>query len=185
MSFGRGAAGVRLTGSGLVLREWDEGDLAVLVELFDDPDVAFRTPIPSPFDAAAAEAYVQRAGCDDSRLHLAITTDGEHPLGEVMLSRTYGTLGYIVGAAHRGRRLAVRALGLLTSYAHEVERFPRLLLEIEPDNAASSAVARAAGYRLTGRPAEAVSDKGRSFTLLTWEHVGPGEAFAEGGSKGA
>jgi len=40
---------MRLEGEGLVLREWTEGDLDVMVQLFDDPIVAWRTPLPSPF----------------------------------------------------------------------------------------------------------------------------------------
>jgi RimJ/RimL family protein N-acetyltransferase len=166
-----GGTGLRLVGSGLVLREWDRGDLAVMVELFDDPDIAYRTPLPSPFDSAVAQAYLDRARSDDGRIQLAITTDGERPLGEVLLSRQAGSLGYAVGAAHRGQRLAVRAVQLLTAYAHDVENIPRVVLEIEPDNAASSAVARGAGYRLTDRRPSPVADKGRSYTLLTWEHL--------------
>ena len=46
-----------------------------------------------------------------------------------------------------------------------------MTLEIEPDNAASSGVARSAGYSLTDLPATVVTDKGREVSLLTWEHV--------------
>lgn len=104
MTFAEGAAGVRLTGAGLVLREWDRSDVPAMVELFDDPDIAYRTPLPSPFGLSEAHAYVERARGDAARsggrLQLAITTDGERPLGEVLLSREYGTVGYVVGAAH-------------------------------------------------------------------------------------
>ncbi len=34
---------MRLEGEGLVLREWTEGDLDVMVQLFDEPIVAWRT----------------------------------------------------------------------------------------------------------------------------------------------
>jgi RimJ/RimL family protein N-acetyltransferase len=166
-----GGPGVRLAGSGLVLREWERGDLAAMVELFDDPDVAFRTPLASPFDLVEAQAYLDRAQSDNGRLQLAITTDGERPLGEILLSNEHGSLGYAVGAAHRGQGLAVRAVRLMTEYAHGVVGIPRLVLEIEPDNVASSAVARGAGYQLTDQAPSAVADKGRSYTLLTWEHL--------------
>lgn len=45
-----------------------------------------------------------------------------------------------------------------------------MLLEIEPDNHPSAAVARAAGFDLTDALPEVVEDKGRSYALLTWAH---------------
>ena len=172
MAIRYGGAGVRVVGDGLVLREWERGDLAAMVELFDDPDVAFRTPLASPFDLAAAEAYLDVAQTDNGRIQLAITTDGERPLGEVLLNQKTGSLGYSVGPAYRGKGLAARSLKLLTDYAHEVAGLPRVYLEIEPDNEASAGVARRAGYRLTDLPPNIVMDKGREVALLTWEHLG-------------
>lgn len=166
-----GGAGVRLVGDGLVLREWERGDLAAMVELFDNPEVAYWTPLRSPFDLAAAEAYYDVARSDNGRIQLAITTDGEQPLGEVLVSEKTTALGYSIGPKHRGQGLAVRALVLLTTYAHEVIGLPRVILEIEPDNEASSSVARRSGYRLTDEPPKPVTDKGRELTLLTWEHL--------------
>ncbi|MFJ6845439.1 GNAT family N-acetyltransferase [Streptomyces griseoluteus] len=163
-----------LTAHGLLLREWTPADLPVLRELFDDPGIAYRTPLAAPFDAAAARAYLDGVTGAPRRLHLAITTDGRTPLGEVLLDRDRGTIGYVVGAAHRGRGLATRALRAMTEYAHRTEGTDRVLLEIEPDNAASAAVARSAGYRrAAGIAAETVTDKGRTYELLTWEHLAP------------
>lgn len=53
-------------------------------------------------------------------------------LGEVLLNRATGSIGFIVGAAHRGQRLAVRALGAMTEYAHTTVARPQVILEIEP-----------------------------------------------------
>ncbi|TCO30240.1 RimJ/RimL family protein N-acetyltransferase [Kribbella steppae] len=162
---------VEVVGDGLVLREWEQADAPAMVELFDDPEVAYWTPLKSPFDLAVAQEYVENAIAADGRIQLAITTDGTTPLGEVLLNLKNGTLGYAIGPAHRGQRLGARALTLLTAYAHETAGLARVILEIEPDNAASSAVARAAGYRLTDLPPTPVVDKGRELTLLTWEHL--------------
>jgi RimJ/RimL family protein N-acetyltransferase len=167
-----GTPALRLIGDGLVLREWERGDLAAMVELFDDPDVAYWTPLRSPFDLAAAEAYFDAAHADNGRIQLAITLDGQAPMGEVLLGTKTGTLGYAVGPAFRGQRLAVRALKLLTAYAHEEAGLPRVILEIEAGNAASSGVARGSGYQLTDLPPNLVTDKGREVSLLTWEHLG-------------
>jgi RimJ/RimL family protein N-acetyltransferase len=164
---------LRLTGRGLVLREWTEGDLPTMVALFNNPDVAYRTPMVSPFDETAARDYLRKARqahARDQRIHFAITTDGGQAKGEVLLNRSQCSIGYIVGAAHRGQRLAVRALQVLTDYVHQVKAIPQVLLEIEPDNHPSAAVARAAGFYLTSTPPQTVEDKGRSYTLLTWAH---------------
>ncbi|WP_329518978.1 GNAT family N-acetyltransferase [Spirillospora sp. NBC_01491] len=161
---------IRLSGQGLVLREWDDADLAAMAELFDDPAVAYWTPLAAPFDLAAAGAYLARLRASAERLHLAITTDGRVPLGEVLLDRTRGTLGYVVGAAHRGQGLAARALRLMTAYAHEGAGLAVVSLEVEPANDASAAVARAAGYTLSGAEPVEVEDKGRTHALLTWTH---------------
>ncbi|ADB35387.1 GCN5-related N-acetyltransferase [Kribbella flavida DSM 17836] len=171
MTIRYGGPGVRIAGDGLVLREWERGDLAAMCELFDNPEVAYWTPLRAPFDLVAAEAYYDAAHTDNGRIHLAITTDGEQPLGEVMLNEKTGALGYAVGPAHRGQGLAARSLGLLTNYAHEVLGLPRLILEIEPDNDASSSVARRCGYTLTDLPPNQVMDKGRDLILLTWQHL--------------
>jgi RimJ/RimL family protein N-acetyltransferase len=160
-----------LAGYGVVLRPWTDADLGAMVELFDDVDIAHRTPLAAPFDADAARAYLERArqaGTDGSRLQLAITTDGGTPLGEVLLNRQTGAIGYSVGAAHRRRGLALRAVRLLTEYALGTLSRPEVLLEIEPDNAASIAVARAAGFHVSGAEPVAVEDKGRRYTLISW-----------------
>ncbi|MHA6759277.1 GNAT family N-acetyltransferase [Streptacidiphilus sp. PAMC 29251] len=164
---------LRLTGRGLVLREWTDDDAAALAEIFDAPDIAYRTPLASPFDLQAAQEHlerVRRRRIDGHRIHLAITTDGRHPQGEVLLNLSSRSIGYVVGAAHRGQRLAVRAVQLLTEYAHRELALPQVLLEIEPDNHPSIAVARSAGFHLTDSAPEVVQDKGRSYTLLTWTH---------------
>lgn len=161
---------------GLILREWAEDDVPVMQELFDDPDVAYRTPLESPFDEAAALRYLrsaQLAGQEGKRLHLAITLDGQQALGEVLLNLSHASIGYVVGTAHRGQRLATRALEAVTEYAHASLELPEVILEIEPDNAASAAVARAADFQLTDAEPETVTDKGRTYTLLRWEHRRP------------
>jgi RimJ/RimL family protein N-acetyltransferase len=161
----------RISAHGLILREWTRDDLVVMQELFDDPAVAFWTPLESPFDQTAALRYLTSAlHSSNQRLHLAITTDGEQARGEVLLNRVTGSIGYIVGVQHRGQRLAVRALRAITEYAHRNLELPRVILEIEAGNHPSIAVARAAGFEPAAKPPETVTDKGRTYELHTWEH---------------
>jgi RimJ/RimL family protein N-acetyltransferase len=169
---------VRLSGHGVVLREWEDGDLAAMVGLFDDPDVAYWTPLVSPFDLEAARLYLERAQerrAAGQRVQLAITVDGGEPMGEVLLMLSelgldVAEIGYAMGAAYRGRGLAARAVRVMTGFAYDTVGVSRLLLEIEPGNAASAAVARAAGYRLTEAPPIPAEEKGRQLSLQTWEY---------------
>ena len=168
-----------LTGSGVVLREWRAEDLADLVTLLDDPDIARWTPMPSPFDAEAGRAYLKRARqgrTNGSRIQLAITVGGGRPLGEVLLFAVQpelreAELGYLVGRAHRRRGLASGALSVLTTYACGTLRLRRLLLRIDPANTASTRVARRCGYWRTGEPPIHQEGPHGPTTLDTWEFV--------------
>jgi RimJ/RimL family protein N-acetyltransferase len=170
---------ITLTGDGVTLREWQSDDLDDLVELLDEPDIARWTPMPSPFDVAAGIAYLKRAyqgRISGQRIQLAITSDGDRPLGEVLLfgvdaGRREAELGYLVGARHRRRGLAARSLSLLSGYARSTLGLSRLLLRIDPANTASCAVAQRCGYRLTGEPPILQEGPYGPSSLDTWELV--------------
>jgi RimJ/RimL family protein N-acetyltransferase len=161
-----------LSGNGLLLRDFTDADLPVMIELFDDPDVALRTPIVTPFDLAAARDYLatmRRTRAEENRLHLAITRPGEDvPLGMVFLRPALCMAGYVIGKAHRRQGLAVRAGQVITEFALRTVGLPHVLLEIEAENVASVAVARALGARLSGAAPIEVESKGRSLRLDTW-----------------
>jgi RimJ/RimL family protein N-acetyltransferase len=165
---------VRLEGEGLVLREWSAADVPAMAGLFDDPDVARFTPLVSPFDEAAARAYLDRAAearGEGRRIQLAITTDGGAPLGEVLLFTAVEDpfaieIGYAVGPRHRGQGLAARAVRRATAYAYGTLRAGRVVLRIVAQNGASQAVARASGFVLTDEPLVAAGE----VLLHTWQH---------------
>nr|WP_230416872.1 GNAT family N-acetyltransferase [Micromonospora tarapacensis] len=163
-----------MEGDGVVLRQWSERDLAQLVTIFDHDEMAYRLPMASPFDLAAAKAYLataRRAREAEARIYLAITSGDDLARGEIMINLAAGTVGYAVGPAYRGRGLAGRALRLITAYAHTVAGLPAVYLEIEADNAGSTAVARSAGFRPTGGEPVFVEDKGRRYALHRWAHT--------------
>lgn len=168
-----------LTGGGIVLREWRSDDLDDLVVMLDDPDIARWTPMPSPFDVEAGIAYLKRAyqgRTTGQRIQLAITAEGNLPLGEVLLfgvdlGLKEAELGYLVGRPHRRRGLAAGALSLLSAYAQGTLKLSRLLLRIDPGNLASTAVARRCGYRLTGEPPILQEGPHGPSSLDTWELV--------------
>jgi RimJ/RimL family protein N-acetyltransferase len=170
---------IALRGDGLHLREWRADDLADLVALLDDPDIARWTPMPSPFDLEAGEAYLAKAHqmrITGQRIQLAVTVDGGAPLGEVLLfgmdaGLREAELGYLVGAAHRRRGLATGALSLLIGYARRTLKLRRLLLRIDSANLASCAVARRCGFRLVGEPPIVQEGPYGRTSLDTWELV--------------
>jgi RimJ/RimL family protein N-acetyltransferase len=167
---------VRLAGEGLVLREWRRHDVPRMAQLFDDPQVYRWTPLASPFDLEAAQAYLDRAVVrreEGSALQLAITTDDEGPaLGEVLLFMRpdVAEVGWALGRDHRGQRLASRAVRVLLAWAGgspwRVERFRAL---IEPGNEASERVAAACGFRRMIGAAVEVESRGRFVELAVWE----------------
>ncbi len=164
---------IELTGEGLVLRDWTEADLAAMPDLFDHPDIAYWTPIISPFDEAAARARLDRdrqLRAEGTAVLLAITVDGGAPLGEVMLRRApEGTeIGYAVGPAHRGQALAARAVRVMAAYAFEQLGVEQVILELEAENAASVAVATKAGFGPLDVPLIVGEEKGRAYALQTW-----------------
>ncbi|MFF7561314.1 GNAT family N-acetyltransferase [Streptomyces pseudovenezuelae] len=164
---------IELTGEGLVLRDWTESDLAAMPDLFDHPDIAYWTPIVSPFDEAAARARLERdrrMRAEGTTILLAITVDGGVPLGEVMLRRAPegAEIGYAVGPAHRGQGLAARAVRVMAAYAFEQVGVEQVILELEAENAASVAVATKAGFSLLDVPLIEGEEKGRPYALQTW-----------------
>ncbi len=159
-----------------MLREWTWTDLPALRALYDDPEADRWTPLESPFDDAAAGRYLDRmrAGrADGTRLHLAVTTDGGQPLGEVLLSATgpdEGEIGYCIDARRRRQGLATRAVRAMTGHARDLG-LRRVVLRIEGVNVASTGVARSAGFVLTPAPPQVHESKGRTIELRTWERV--------------
>jgi RimJ/RimL family protein N-acetyltransferase len=146
---------VGFTDGTIALRPWRPSDGLALADLCDDDEIRRRTGVPDVYpaqEAAGRAAFAEaerRAGrgvylavvdARDAVLHGAIDlriVDAEARTAEV---------GYLLGAAHRGRGTMTRAVELLAGWAFGPVGLERLEVRVEPDNAASLAVAERAGF---------------------------------------
>lgn len=137
----------------MVLRPWTAADLPTVAELATDPYVPLIGTVPSPYTDAGGRAYVAR-----QHQRLADGAGWSFAVVERESGRAAGgtglwlhddqpaTAGYVLAPSGRGRGLATAALGALTAFAATVG-VETVELLVEPDNAASRAVAERAGYR--------------------------------------
>jgi RimJ/RimL family protein N-acetyltransferase len=154
--------------NGVSVRPWRPDEAAVLAAMCDDPEVAVRTPLPTPFSMEHAQTFIEgRRGYVD----LAIVGVDDSPVGLVSLNLATQSASYVVSAAARGRGFATRALGRVWGMATTDLGWDRVTLEIEPGNRASESVAERCGFQPDGS-SERVEDKGREYDLSLWErHV--------------
>ncbi|MEU1415407.1 GNAT family N-acetyltransferase [Streptomyces sp. NPDC049097] len=169
-----------LEGLGLRLREWTDADVPDLVALYDDPEIDRWTPVASPFGVEEARSYLaaaRRKRAERRSVQLAITTDGLRPRGEILFFRSGPDereleLAYGVGADHRGRGLASRAVRLVVEHAVHETGARSVVLRIEAGNAAGEAVARSAGFAPADDEPVVRMSQGRELVLRTWRHTG-------------
>lgn len=141
----------------VVLRPWALADSAALAAAWADPDIVRWTGVPGRRDDLAAARWI--AGEADRRLRglaldLVIDASGE-VAGEIGLFGFDAALdtveiGWWIGPAHRGRGLARTAARLLSEWALSELAVDTVAARCHPDNPASGAVARAAGFRQAG-----------------------------------
>jgi RimJ/RimL family protein N-acetyltransferase len=152
----------------IVLRQPREDDASGIAVAAADPEVALWTRIPSPYTKDDAFAWIALAGAalrEGSAYHLLVTdAEGKGPLGSVGLEvrkrpEPHGELGYWMAAEARGRGIATRAVRLLADWGRDVLGLPVLEIHVLPENEPSRAVARKAGFQLTGL--RAIEFKGR------------------------
>lgn len=155
-----------------MLRPWRSHEAPRLLSICDDPEVAMRTPFPSPVPLSYAQTFIDgRVGY----LDLAIVDADDTPVGLASLNLSTQCASYVVGAHARGRGFARRALARLWAVATDELGNDRMVLEIEPGNHASEAVATRCGFQPAGS-SHWVEDKGREYELAVWERRASEEA---------
>jgi RimJ/RimL family protein N-acetyltransferase len=163
------------------LRPWRPDDVEQLMAIWQDPGLTERFPVEVPFTIESAGEFIASAVESWRRgdaFHLAVVA-GDDPatiLGGCDLSGLEGSeppdVGYWLASAARGTGLAVQVVGALVEWAGTHLDAGELVLEVEPDNAASIAVAERNGFRFDGT-ARDDDVRGRPRTLRRYRRALP------------
>lgn len=141
------------------LREWALEDRDALVEMANDEAIQQWTRVPSPYTEQDAEHWfaltrTTRAAGHQAAFAVIGVEDGEllgsidvrvHPADPAI-----GELGYMVGPRARRRRVATRAVELITAWAFDTLDLLRIEILVDPRNEPSLKVAESAGYTREG-----------------------------------
>ena len=159
----------------IVLRRWEEDDIGCVEEASSDPRIPEGTTVPTTFTPAEGLEWIERQwGRADNGdgLSLAIADAGSgEALGLVVLlfRRQPGTveIGYWLIPRARGRRLALRAVALITRWALTDVGLERIEALVEPANIASRRVLEGAGFHQEGHlRSYLVVGRGRADALI-------------------
>ncbi len=144
-------------GDGVVrLRPWQAADASALVAAWSDPAVVRWSAPPAARSLVDARRWIDGTPRLRERglsLDLVVAGIGARPevLGEVGLANFDddggAEIGYWIGASHRGKGHATRAVRLLATWAVNHLGLHRVIAEVDPANGASVGVARRAGFR--------------------------------------
>lgn len=156
---------VPVVGDGVVLRPWAEHDAPRVAEACSDPLTQHWLPnLPSPYTLADAQWYLRSREEEHARgagVYWCVADAGDDRcLGSLGLMQLLGPLaepeiGYWLHPDARGRGVMTRAVRLAVRHAVLPQEdgglgLPRVVLRAAAGNAASRAVARAAGLREYG-----------------------------------
>ena len=172
-------------GDGVVaLRPKRHADAEPLAALLQDPEIPRWTTVQAGYTIADARLWIERSEhlrLDGAHLSLLVVEAGDaHALlgtvGLIVERPPAAEIGYLTGAAARGRGVAGRAVTLLRDWAVRALGFERIELVIHGDNAPSRRVAEKAGFsdsgeRRDGRGAAAAPG---SHRVYAWDPAAPG-----------
>ena len=149
-------------GDGVIaLRGFESSDVARIVEICQDPEIARWTLVPSPYSEHDARAYLERVAAglaDGTRAGFAIVDAhdgrmlGDAGLVAIDAGLACAEIGYLLAASTRGRGVASRAVRLLVEWAFGTLDLERLEVHVDKHNLASQAVARRTGFACVAEP---------------------------------
>ena len=159
------------------LRPWGPSDIPAIVAACQDPEIPRWTRVPDPFGEEDAREWLathqpkMKAG---EGLPLAVVAPAGEVLGAIELHihrRGVAGIGYWVAPWARRRRVATRALVLLSSWALATLPLFRLQVTTDPANFASQAVAERAGFRREGLLRSYLEIKGRPLDRIMYSRL--------------
>jgi [ribosomal protein S5]-alanine N-acetyltransferase len=151
-----------LTDGVVLLRRWEESDLACVEEASRDPRIPQGTTVPAVFTRAEGIAWIERQwrraeNGEGVSLATAEAATGEAVGVVVLLLRPNGgrraptaEIGYWVIDRGRGRGYASRAVGLVARWGLTDAGLDRIEALVEPENVASQRVLERAGFQREG-----------------------------------
>lgn len=171
-----------LTTARLVLRPYEEGDLAFLEDMFGREDVARYLPWP-PMDLDAARAKVEQriqqvsiGPESDAVVVLAVEAATGRSVGEFMLRvrsprHLQGEIGWSVHPDAQGRGLATEGAREMLRLGFEDVGLHRIAAECDPRNTASMRVMEKLGMRREALMVEAELIKGEWVDSLIYAQL--------------
>jgi len=173
-----------LTDGGVTLRGWREDDVSGVFAACQDPDIQRWLPVPVPYrleDAVGFVAeFVSEEWSSSRGTPLAVVDAGTRELvgsvGLKDLDPVSGTAeaGYWVAPWARARGVAVGAVRLLCDWGFDELSLERVELFVDPDNAASCAVAERLGAERDVEPAAPQFVHGTLRPTVRYELTRPG-----------
>jgi RimJ/RimL family protein N-acetyltransferase len=160
---------VPLTDGVVQLRPWHADDLEQLLVCCADPEVPRWTLMPDPYEREHGIAFlgnVDEEWRSGTGAPFCVTpADSPDVVGGAVGvfprdGRRLGGIGYWIGAEHRRRGYATRAVELLCDWAFHEAGFERLVADVITGNEASMRVLERAGFRLEGYIAEGILQRG-------------------------
>jgi RimJ/RimL family protein N-acetyltransferase len=141
----------------ITLRAWRNSDAAELTRMFQHSEAVRWTRAPSPYRAGDAHAWLaslptQMRRGDGLPLAVVDSADGQL-LGSIDLrirGEGRAEFGYVVADWAQRRGVGTRALRLYSRWAFDKLGVERLELLVQPDNEASLALGRRAGFTREG-----------------------------------
>ncbi|MDT7743038.1 MAG: hypothetical protein QOE59_2116 [Actinomycetota bacterium] len=143
-----------LVGARTRLRPWRPDDAEAIFLACQDPEIQRFTTVPSPYRREDANWFlahhVRDVAAEDGA---SFCVEGIDVPGAVAASMALlhvrdglGEIGYWCAPWARGRGYVTDALGVVVAWAFDARSVDRLELLIDPENAASRAVARRTGF---------------------------------------
>ena len=157
-----------------------EADARTIARICADPRIARWTNVPSPYTLEDAHGWIALAAVERERgsgLHLLAERIADAQIaGSASLRlhrgpQAHGEIGYWVAPDARRTGIGTRAVSLLTTLALDGHALPFVEIVVSPDNEASLALARRAGFTQRGRELREFKGALTEFTIWRRERA--------------